>query len=63
MKIIIEVPDLSEKYIPDADVMVAGSSWMLDVLKNYLEEFGKFYFPLCRYMNLKLKTFEDVNYF
>ena len=40
---IIEVPDLSEKNIPKADIIIAGSSWMLEILKNYSEKVKKFY--------------------
>ncbi|HRR96938.1 MAG TPA: glycosyltransferase family 4 protein [Candidatus Ratteibacteria bacterium] len=41
---IIEVPTLKEKYIPDADVIIAGSSWMLDAIKEYpLKKGKKFY--------------------
>ena len=49
---IMEIPDLSEKHIPDADVIVAGSSWMLDVLKNYSYRKGrKFYLIQCYELN------------
>jgi len=49
---IMEIPDLSEKHIPDADVIVAGSSWMLDALKNYSYRKGrKFYLIQCYELN------------
>ncbi|OQX78628.1 MAG: hypothetical protein B6D56_08500 [Candidatus Omnitrophica bacterium 4484_70.1] len=53
---IIEIPDLSEKNIPKADIIVAGSSWMLDVLKNYSEEIKKFYLI----QSYELETDENI---
>jgi len=38
---IIEVPDASECYIPDADVIIAGYVWMLDALVEYKNRKGK----------------------
>jgi len=41
---IVEVPDLSERFIPAADVIIAGYVWMLDALVRYGKDRGrKFY--------------------
>ena len=48
---IIEVPDLSEKNVPRADIIIAGSSWMLEVLKSYSEKIKKFYLIQCYELN------------
>lgn len=45
---IFEVPDLNEKHIPTADIIIAGSVWMLDAVKNFSAKKGeKFYLIQC----------------
>jgi len=46
---VVEVPDLSEKYIPDGDIIIAGSAWMLDALISYDKSKGERFYLIQAY--------------
>jgi len=46
---IIEVPDLHERHIPDGDVVIASSVWMLDALADYSSAKGKKFYLIQGY--------------
>ena len=46
---IIEVPDLNEKHIPDGDIIIAGSVWMLDAVNSYSSRKGKKFYLIQGY--------------